>query len=374
MSNSISSSMHVNSSSSLRTVNTRDHQEMIVKENSEDQTVLQVNVSIQALDSSPCGGRGGGGRQYRVIRRERSRLPGNNINLNIKRSHSGARSSSTKSQHGLNTLVSIPPPLPPPSQENGRHKENILRGSCPASLVDSTRPQRSATSTYDWDQNLLPTSATDLPVLNEENEARNLLKGHNLGLGTNECLGTSSLIKGQNIHGSQTIYSSEVRTTIAGSHNEVGSSQAAMSREVMDLVLMYRDFLDSLPEVESGLDEGQIDKAIEDLKTLLEPPQQMNPISGNSQIVLSPPCHNPSKDSHSSIESKNNNAKSKQEEREGTSKDATTLANAETKLNSEVESSFSGLVPFLMNDEFEDLIKWPDPDFLSYSDPYWFDP
>ncbi|CAI9106601.1 OLC1v1005793C1 [Oldenlandia corymbosa var. corymbosa] len=157
--------MHANSSSSLRTENPQDHPEMILKENPEDQTVLRGNVSIQALDSSPCGGRGGSGRQYRVARRKISRLPGNNINLNIRRSHSGARSSSIKSQHGLNT----------------KYKENILIGRCPASLVDSTRPQRSATSTYDWDQNLLPTSATDLPVVNQENEARNLPNGHNHG-------------------------------------------------------------------------------------------------------------------------------------------------------------------------------------------------
>ncbi|CAI9106597.1 OLC1v1005789C1 [Oldenlandia corymbosa var. corymbosa] len=397
--------MHANSSSSLRTENPQDHPEVILKENSEDQTILQANVSVQDLDSSPSGGRGGGSHQYRIIRHERSRLPDNNINLNIRRSHSsGARSSSAKTQHGLNTLVSIPPPLPPPSQGNGmhgivnahqfsaglglnpcnsstqdlqrRHNGNILIGSYPISLVDSTRPQRSATSSYDRNQKLQLTSATDLPVLNQESEARNSLQGHNHGIGTNECLGASSFIDGQNIHGSQTIHSSKVQTAIAGSH-EVGSSLAATCREAADLVLMYRHFLDLFPEVKSGLDEAQIEKAIEDLKTLIETPQQMNhdnPISEHSQIVLSPSGHNPSIDCYSSIESKNNNAKSKQEEREGRSKDATTLGNEGTKLTSEVESSFAGLVPFLMNDEFEDLIKWPDPDFLSYSDPYGFDP
>ncbi|CAI9106593.1 OLC1v1005785C1 [Oldenlandia corymbosa var. corymbosa] len=141
------------------------------------------------------------------------------------------------------------------------------------SHVDSTSRQRSTISVYDLDRNLIPTSPPNLPVPNQETETRNSLQEHNHGIDW--------------------------------------------------------DFLKSLPGVGNGLDEAQVEKAAEDLKSFLEPPHK--PILGKSQIVASP-CDNPSIDSRCTIKSKNNNGKHKQEGREGTSKDETTLANEGTKI------------------------------------------
>ncbi|CAI9100077.1 OLC1v1037002C1 [Oldenlandia corymbosa var. corymbosa] len=85
---------------------------------------------------------------------------------------------------------------------------------------------------------------------------------------------------------------------------------------------------------------------------------------------------NPSVDGHSSNKSDKNAVENRIEETEGATNDTGAAVPGKVgtdQLDVEEECGFAGLIPYLENDDFEDLIKWPDEQFFSYPDPYGFD-
>ncbi|CAI9100075.1 OLC1v1037000C1 [Oldenlandia corymbosa var. corymbosa] len=115
------------------------------------------------------------------------------------------------------------------------------------------------------------------------------------------------------------------------------------------------------------------------LQVVINPqtPQQVdcsnNSILGSSQTTPFPSHEiNPSVHGHGSDESDNNGAEKEMEETKGAGNDAGAAAlekEGTDQLDVEEECVFVGLIPYLENDDFEDLIKWCDEQFFSYPDP-----